>query len=234
MSNVKICVENEKLLALTVLLSNYDFFRIVVDSESKFCATQIVGRGDGYLEFKRLFATSVYTDGALVKIYAETETVYVCETNNRIYRIYALHRKQHQIPIRPQKKLDSVVDLMDISYFGDRFFTYDKEQKILTYVVDPYELGELTKKEQFQIKNIINIYLGGLSASMQICRTVCFQIQMDNGRNKIYAGIYDLEHQRPITSKLIFDELDVDIIPEDLYVQSCFLLEHANSCIKNA
>ena len=208
-------MSNLKLISFIAVASNYDLFHIVVDDGYEFGSTQIVERNDGSLEFKRLFATSVYSDNALIDVQALSETEFVCKTPDKAYHIFALHKKPQQIPNHPQRKWNDITDLMDVSYFGERFTTYIKELDTLFLVVDPYLLGELAAVEQFQIKNIINVYLGGLSRSMQMCRTVCFQVRMNRDCKKIFAGMYDLERGCSVTSNLIFDERNSDEMSEE-------------------
>ena len=56
-------VDNMKMLSLLSLLSKYDLFHVSTDNGNEFNATKIVSDKSGYLEFKRLFATSVYSNG---------------------------------------------------------------------------------------------------------------------------------------------------------------------------
>ena len=56
-------VDEMKMLALCSLLSKYDLFHVSADNGKEFNATSIISDADGYIEFKRLFATSVYSKG---------------------------------------------------------------------------------------------------------------------------------------------------------------------------
>ena len=201
-------VSNVKMLSLFSLLSKYDLFHISADNGREFNATEIVGDNAGYMEFKRLFANSVHSNGYVVDIQAISEIEFICKTSSVVYHISALHTKQQDSIIRERKIWKEISDLMCVDYFGDRLISYVKELDMLILVVDPSLLGELHPMEQRQIQHIINVYLNGYSDSMQMSRTVCFQIKLHDGRNRIYAGVYDLEGQNSITSIPIYDDRD--------------------------
>ena len=94
-------------------------------------------------------------------------------------------------------------------------------------------LGKLTITEQAQIKSIINVYLYGKGQAMQMCRTVCFQVRLHDDRNRIYAGILDLERGCSITSRQIFEEyMSVDM-PDDILAKHRAFQNHAKEFMKN-
>lgn len=215
------------MLSLFSLLSKYDLFHISADNGREFNATEIVGDNAGYMEFKRLFANSVHSNGYVVDIQAISEIEFICKTSSVVYHISALHTKQQDSIIRERKIWKEISDLMCVDYFGDRLISYVKELDMLILVVDPSLLGELHPMEQRQIQHIINVYLNGYSDSMQMSRTVCFQIKLHDGRNRIYAGVYDLEGQNSITSIPIYDDRDKEIIADDLYNKAQGVLKYA-------
>lgn len=220
-------VSNVKMLSLLSLLSKYDLFHISADNGREFNATEIVGDNAGYMEFKRLFANSVHSNGYVVDIQAISEIEFICKTSSVVYHISALHTKQQDSIIRERKIWKEISDLMCVDYFGDRLISYVEELDMLILVVDPSLLGELHPMEQRQIQHIINVYLNGYSDSMQMSRTVCFQIKLHDGRNRIYAGVYDLEGQNSITSIPIYDDRDKEIIADDLYNKAQGVLKYA-------
>lgn len=87
-------VSNVKMLSLFSLLSKYDLFHISADNGREFNATEIVGDNAGYMEFKRLFANSVHSNGYVVDIQAISEIEFICKTSSVVYHISALHTKQ--------------------------------------------------------------------------------------------------------------------------------------------
>lgn len=222
-------VDSVKMLSLISLLSKYDLFHVSADNGKEFNATQIVGNNEGFMEFKRLFANPVYSNGYVVDIQAIRETEFICKTATVTYHISALHNKPQDSIIRDRKTWKEVSDLMDMDYIGERLIHYIKELDMLILVVDPILLGELHPIEQRQIQHIINAYLDGYSDSMQMSRTICFQVKLHDGRNRIYAGVYDLEGQRSITSVLIYDDRDKEVVSDEFYDKAQVMLKYAKT-----
>lgn len=220
-------VSKDEMQNLIETLSRFDKFTITTDKGVEFGATEIVSHMDDFLEFKRLFATSVYSDNALIEIKKlENENV-VCKTPDTTYTIYPLHQKSDNQTMHEKHKWDVITDLMDLSYIGNELNVYIRELDMIILTVDPCLLGDLSVKEQAQIKRIINVFLDGKGQSMQMCRTVCFQIRLNDNKNRIYAGIYDLEHNCSITSKQIFEECMSEIVSEDMLVKCRAFLSYA-------
>lgn len=219
MSNVEI-VEKEKILSFVAILSNYDLFQITIDDWKQFKATGVECVLNGFLEFRRLFALSVFSDDVLIEIRAVSATEFICRTPTETYKIEALHKKPQTMKVGKLRHWNNVFDFMDTSYFGDRLNQYIKELDTVILVVDPYLLGELPRHQQERISHIINAQLDGRSKSMQLCRTICFQVRMNDDQNRIYAGVFDLENQNSITSRLIFDQSMVEILSGE-YCQMC-------------
>ncbi len=222
-------VSGTKMLSLVSLLSKYDLFHITTDNGREFNATEIVSADEGYLEFKRLFANSVYSNGYITDVQAICETKFVCKTSTMTYHISALHIKSQDRIIKERKTWKEVSDLMDVSYIGERLVHYIKELDMLVLAVDPILLGELHPMEQRQIQHIINAYLDGYSDLLQMSRTVCFQVKLHDGRNRIYAGVYDLEGQCSVTSVLIYDDRDKENVSDEFYNKAQAMLKYAKT-----
>ena len=120
---------------------------------------------------------------------------------------------------------------MDTAYIGERFTNYIKELDMLVLAVDPWLLGELHPVEQRQIQRIINVYLDGYSNSMQMSRTICFQVRLHDGNKRIYAGVYDLEGQISISSVLLYDDRDIDIVSDNLHKKAQRMFSYAEKFI---
>ena len=221
-------VTNTKMLTLVALLSNYDLFHIIEkDGKCDFYATKITEYHDFFLMFHRLFAAPIFSLEPLIDIVAANEQTFVCKTENLTYTIHALHMKPDEIAAHKDRQYKDIDDLMCQSFFGSRFNTYIKQLDRMILVVDPYLLGELTAKEAAQIKRIINVNLSGLSRSMQMCRTICFEVQLHSGRDEIYAGIYDLEHNVPVTSTLLYEERMKDFVSDEFYTKCHDVIRYA-------
>lgn len=222
-------VGSAKMLSLISLLSKYDLFHVSTDKGREFNATEIVGNSEGFMEFKRLFANSVYSNGCVVDIQAICETEFICKTATVTYHISALHNKPQNHIIRKRKTWKEIFDLMDVNYIGERLIHYIKELDMLVLAVDPILLGELHPMEQRQIQHLINAYLDGYSDLLQMSRTVCFQVKLHDGRNRIYAGVYDLEGQCSVTSVLIYDDRDKENFSDEFYNKAQAILKYAKT-----
>lgn len=229
---IKQTVEKAKMLTLIALLSDYDLFHINVSDGSKFYATRIRDKQDHFLVFERQFATAIYANERILDIQAISDTKFACQGENNTYTITALHKKPDAVAAHVNRQYRDIIDLMDVSFIGNRFLTYMKELDLMLLVIDPYCLGELTTKESAQIEKIINVNLKGLGISMQMCRTICFQVKMSGGKNQIYAGIYDLEHGVSVTSELLYDDSMKELISNEFYDKCYGLIEYANNCFK--
>ena len=145
MEQSKRMVENNKILALIAILSKYDFFRVSSSDGTEFNCTEIICNEFGCIEFKRLFSTPIYLE-RITAIEAVSAKEFVCKSKGRTYIIVPLHNKPSKIQVRENRNIGSLIDLFNVDYFGNRFTTYIKELDLLILVVDPYLLGELTKK----------------------------------------------------------------------------------------
>lgn len=232
MVKLKKPVERAKLLALVALMSNYDLFSVTTDRGMKFGATGINIKQDDFLMFERQFAKPIYITEWITDIHAKSDTEFVCTGENIIYTISALHKKPEVIATHIDRQYCDLVDLMDVNYFGNRLTTYIKELDTMILVVDPYCLGELTAQESAQIEKIINVNLGGLGRSMQMCRTACFQVRMNDGKQRIYAGIFDLENEVSVTSDLLYEDSMKDLVSDVFYNKCMDILAYAATVYK--
>lgn len=194
-----------KLLSFFALMSNYDYFKIQKEGEPIFYATGIERSCGWVLKFARKFATPVYSEGELTFVSALSKTEFDCQIGDFTYHIHALHERAKNIPIREQKTWNSLLDLAEVEYINTEKSQYIKELDLLTLVVDPDLLGELTEAEEAQIKRLINIYLHGQSSAMQMCRTICFNVNLHDPRQTVYVGMYDLENNTSVSSVMVYN-----------------------------
>lgn len=198
-------MEDWKLLSFLALLSNYDYSSVQKEQEPEFFATGIERSCGWVLKFARKFATPKYSDGELTNVSALSETEFDCWFGDFTYHIRALHEKPKSIPNREEKNWKGILDLADIEYINAEKCQYVKELDMLVLVIDSDLLGELTVAEESQIKRIINVYLHGQGNAMQMCRSVCFEIKLHDPQDRIYAGMFDLEHSVPVTSVMVYN-----------------------------
>lgn len=196
-------MEDWKLLSFLALLSNYDYFSIQKEQEPEFFATGIERSCGWVFKFARKFATPKYSDGELMNVSALSETEFECQFGDLTYHIRALHEKPKSILNRGEKNWKGILDLADTEYIDVEKSQYIKELNMVVLVIDPDLLGELTVTEESQIKRIINVYLHGQGNAMQMCRSVCFEIKLNDPQDRIYAGMFDLERSVPVTSVMV-------------------------------
>lgn len=224
-------VSKQEMEQLIVDLSRFGMFKVISNHGAEFGATEIVDHMENFLEFRRQFATSVFSDDALTSIVKVTDTKYVCVTPTTTYVIYGIG-EYNQPMDREHRRWNEIADLMDLSYINPAMRLYIRELDLMILPVDPALLGQLTITEQAQIKRIINTYLDGKGRSMQMCRTVCFQVRLNDERNRIYAGIYDLERGCSITSKQIFEEYMSEVVSDDFLAKCRSFLAYAKNLEK--
>lgn len=196
----------QQLTAMVALLSNYDLFSVQCNGAKAFYATQIMFRKDRFLEFGKLFAKPQYTDGKVLRCGWIAENSFTVYTKYSTYIISSLHHKPEKLPVSEQEEWKEIADLMQTKFFGSRLNKILTDESAALLVVDPYLIGELTPLADYQIARIINVYLNGKRLSLQIPRTVYFRVPYHCAENVIYAGIYDLAVQKPVTEKLIYNE----------------------------
>ena len=224
-------VEQEKMLMLVTVLSDYDFFRIEMETGKKFYSTRIETFQYSFLVFRRLFSVLELSDDKITSIKANTETEFVCTTPKHTYTIFALHKKPDYIAEHIERSYRSIVDLMDVNFIGSRFTKYQKETDSILLVVDPYCIGEMTSIQEMQIARVIDFEFGK-NVKYRMCRTICFQVPMD-GSNELYVGIYDLENMVPALCDLIYDDSMDGHVSEELKTKSMALIRLAKEAGKN-
>lgn len=221
-------VSKQEVERLIVELSRFKMFKVTTNKGVEFGATEIVGHMENFLEFRRQFATSVFSDDDLTSIENIADDKYKCTTISATYVISCFGRRDQVVDCK-HRRWNEVADLMDLSYINPEMKLYIRELDLMVLPVDPAMLGNLTITEQAQIKRIINTYLDGKGSSMQMCRTVCFQVHLNDERNRIYAGIYDLERGHSITCKQIFEEYMSEVVSADFLAKCREFLAYAKT-----
>ena len=96
-----------------------------------------------------------------------------------------------------------------------------------------YQQKDIDNEQDLEIQEKFLAKIYGKGQAMQMCRTVCFQVRLHDDRNRIYAGIFDLERGCSITSRQIFEEyMSVDM-PDDILAKHRAFQNHAKEFMKN-
>lgn len=183
-------------LAAVALLSRYNWFNVATENvkgeTSKFCATEISIQKDGYLEFQRQFATTKYS-GLIEKVIPISQSKFLLQdTRGTVYTVEASNKTFANRNTASGSK-DDPASLIDWSRSH-----IDKAGNPVV-VLDLRKLGNIPPAMDHRIRFYVNVYLCGYANRYQIPRTIYFQ-QIGT---EIYAGVYSLETEKPIT-KLVY------------------------------
>lgn len=91
-------------------LGQFGMFKVTTDKGIEFMTTEIVGNMGVFLEFRRLFASSVYTDNAVIGIKYVSKTVVICKTSTTTYTIKAVYGRKEPVN-RGRRKFSQIEDL---------------------------------------------------------------------------------------------------------------------------
>ena len=183
-------------LAAVALLSRFNWFNVdtenVKGETSKFCATEINIQKDGYLEFKRQFATTKYS-GAIEKVIPINQSKFLLQdTRGTVFTVEGSNKTFADRNTASGSK-DDPASLIDWSR------SHIDEAGNPVVVLDLRKLGNISPAMDHRVRFYINVYMGGYVNRYQVNRTIYFQ-QIGT---EIYAGVYSLETEKPIT-KLVY------------------------------
>ena len=218
--------QDSKVLMMVALLSSYDLILVVEDDEKRYYISEVACLFENCLELKRLFATPFYTD-SVKSIISVCENEIICHTETHEYTFIGLHEKLDYYDPGNQRTWQSILDVIsNVDYNRTNQYTANG----FTYLIlTPESFGELTTKESFQIKNLINTYLDGNKAKYQVPRSIYFKAKTDFEKNQdqnIYAGIYDLGFKQPLNEQMILNRDLMMNFTEDNLQKCQMLLEH--------
>ena len=117
-------------------LGRFGMFKVTTNKGIEFMTTEIVSNMGVFLEFRRLFASSVYTDNAVIGIEYVSKTVVICKTSTTIYTIKAVYDRKEPVD-RGRRKFSQIEDLMDLEYVDDNYNMYFPELDLLILFVHP-------------------------------------------------------------------------------------------------
>ena len=90
-------ISKQEVKKLVENLERFGLFKVTTDKGTEFMATEIIDNMGDFLEFRRLFATSKYSDNAIIDIEYISETMMICKTPTTTYTIEALYGKKEPI-----------------------------------------------------------------------------------------------------------------------------------------
>lgn len=188
-----------KPLAAIALLSRFNWFDVssedTTGKTAHFCATGIYLDKFGFVWFQRQFATPTTIENSIIDVIAERDNRFLFI--DRIGTVYTVEAKNKDIAdcSTASGSKDDPASLIDWHRSG---ITEDGEMFV---VLDLRKMGHISNVENSRIKYLMSAYLGGLSVSKHVCRTIYFCKEGD----QIYVGLYNLETEKPMTKKLFDD-----------------------------
>lgn len=198
---------NKPLIA-AAYLSRFNWFNVSTEDTtgktSSFCATKIYMSDDfGHFEFERQFANPKYSNGKIEEVIPVSENkILFLSKGGTVYTVEASNKTFADRNTASGSK-DDPASLIDWSR------SHVDEAGNPLVVMDLRKLGNIPPAMDQRIRFYINVYLGGYSNRYQVCRTIYFHKM----GQEIYAGVYSLETEQPIT-KILFDAEYLDITYE--------------------
>lgn len=183
---------NNNICAAVALLNNYNWFNVVAEApngdKTTFKSTGICFNR-GALEFNRQFAAPTYTSIITeVAAMAENKLSFLTDCGT-LYIVEGQHNATLADRQDANGSLDNPASLIDWSRSR-----IDEAGKVVL-VLDFGKAGILSRQQAFSIRNYMNIFLGGLSRSKQVCRTIYITADQQTT-----IGLYNLETEQPMTA----------------------------------
>lgn len=189
---------NKALIAVTYM-SRFNWFDIATEhattgETSSFCATGIMIRESGTVQFNRQFATPKISDGRIEEVIPVSEnkflfldkggTVYTVDCKNKALADCSTASGSKDDPAslidRGRSKIDTAGNML--------------------ILLDLNKLGNISNVEYSRIKNYMDIYLGGLSIKNQVCRTIYIEVASNQ---QITVGLFNLEQEQKMTAVFV-------------------------------
>lgn len=199
-------IQRKKLLSLIALLSKYELFHVTTSDGVQFKASELEEHF-GFLKFHRWFATPIHSRNIISDVRAISPHEFICTTKDlKEYRITTLQEKQkaNALPFA-DFEIKSIFDFINTKFIDKSLVKYQDDLGMLMLPISPYQLGVLTFTQHFKVKNVIDTELFGNSSSLQFNRTICFYCRESDTYRQVYAGIYNLETNKPVTARFIYD-----------------------------
>lgn len=199
---------NKPLIA-AAYLSRFNWFEVATEhattgETSNFCATGIMIRESGTLQFNRQFSTPKISDGKIEEVLPVNESKFLfLDEGGTVYTIECRNKALADCDTASGSKDDpaSLIDLgrSDIDTAGN-----------MLVVLDLRKLGNISSVEYSRIKNYMNINLGGLSVKNQVCRTIYIEA---SSNQQITVGLFNLEQERKMTA--VYVNLETSFIEDE-------------------
>lgn len=186
---------NKSIIAVAYM-TRFNWFEVATEhattgETSSFCATGIMIRESGCVQFNRQFATPKISDGRIEEVIPVNESKFLfMDEGGTVYTIECRNKAFADRDTASGSKDDpsSLIDWSrsDIDTAGN-----------MLVVLDMRKLGNISSVEYSRIKNYMNIHLGGLSVKNQVCRTIYIEAASNQ---QITVGLFNLEQEQKMTA----------------------------------
>lgn len=186
---------NKSIIAVAYM-TRFNWFEIATEhattgETSNFCATGIMIRESGCVQFHRQFATPKISDGRIEEVIPVNENKFLfLDEGGTVYTIEC-HNKSVADCSTASGSKDDPASLIDWSRSD-----IDTAGNMLV-VLDLRKLGNISNGRFMRVKHYMNAFLGGLSVTKQVCRTIYFEVASNQ---QITVGLYNLEQEQKMTA----------------------------------
>lgn len=187
-----------KALIAVAYMSRFNWFDISAEDTtgktSSFCATGIMLRESGTIQFSRQFATPRITANAVKEVIpvSENKCLFLTESGTS-YTVEGRNKTLADCNTA-SGNLDDPASLIDWERSD-----IDEAGNMLI-VLDLCKLGNISNVEYSRIKNYMNINLGGLSVKNQVCRTIYIEAASNQ---QVAVGLFNLEQEQKMTAVFV-------------------------------
>ena len=193
---MKITVNSiNKALIAVAYMSRFNWFKVEAEyltgEKLNFCATEITTSDFGDLRFNRQFATPKYSNGKIEEFIPVNENKFLfLSEGGTVYTVDCKNKALADCSTASGSK-DDPASLIDWSRSH-----IDNNGNMLV-VLDLRKLGVISNKRFMRVKHYMNAFLGGLSVTKQVCRTIYFEVASNQ---QITVGLHNLEQEQKMTA----------------------------------
>lgn len=202
-------INETKLNSLYRFINQYDLIEVCKMhngvNEKKFCVDGIITFRRNPLDvgFTRTFADTIIPEQYVSSVERDKEIVIHCGED-----AYALHLLHERVEMQPTilPECIEMETIMQTQYLDDKNVSVNESSVLIPIAL--YKLGILTRRQNVQIKKILNEKLDGAQIKYQCCRVPAFSVRFIEDSYKIYVHIYDLFSHTYLNCIEIYDSME--------------------------
>lgn len=202
-------INETELNSLYRFINRYDLIEVCKThngvNEKKFCVDGIVTFRKNPLDigFTRTFADTIIPEQYVSSVEREEEIVIHCGED--AYALHLIHEKPEEQPTTLSDCIN-LDELMNVMYLDETDVHVNESAVMIPIAL--YKLGILTRRQNVQIKKLLNEKLDGAQVKYQCCRVPAFSVRFSGDAYKVYAHIYDLASHTYLNRIVIYDSME--------------------------